>query len=276
MYHWNNVEIDGGRTTLGKFYQAIAAGSSVFDIGCACGDFGKTLYEQKQCRMTGVEFDRQQADIARGTGAYGQVIDFDLNRLSAHEWPELEGRFDYIVCADVLEHLISPADTLAAFKTYLKPDGKFLISLPNIAHASIKADLLNDVFNYTPHGILDNTHLRFFTWKSIGSMLALAGIKIIKADATFVDINAFSSPPPKFDAMPPQVLFVIFRDLHSYICQYTMEAVPDGGEANALAQQNVDRLNFRFEQFPPEVKKYALDLLAACGFHQAPASPQQK
>ncbi len=271
MYHWDKVETDGKRSTLGQFYQLVTENAAVLDIGCACGDFGKTLHEQKHCTMTGVEYDSTQADIAMATGAYRQVIVFDLNQLREHQWPEFEHRFDYIVCADVLEHLLEPSATLNALKSYLKPDGKFLISLPNVAHASVKADLMNDLFNYTPHGFLDRTHLRFFTWKSIGSFLALAGVRIVGANATFIDIKGYSIPPPDYDSMSPHILYMIFRDLHSYICQYTMTAVPENKmTADELNQANIDQLNFNVSQFPPEIRQYATELLAACGYHKAP------
>ena len=77
------------------------------------------------------------------------------------------GSLSYIILADVIEHLHNPEETLARLIPYLKKDGSFLCSIPNLMHMSVISPLLQGRFDYTEAGILDKTHLRFFTLDSI-------------------------------------------------------------------------------------------------------------
>lgn len=83
------------------------------------------------------------------------------------ELPYDNGQFDYIILADVIEHLHDPEETLARLIPYLKKDGSFLCSIPNMMHISVISPLLQGRFDYTDAGICDKTHLRFFTLDSI-------------------------------------------------------------------------------------------------------------
>lgn len=94
-------------------------------------------------------------------------------------------KFDYIIFGDVLEHLKYPYSLLEKFKNYLSEKGKFIISLPNVAHACVKSNLLIDNFNYTKYGILDDTHLRFFTYKTIAKEFANINLYIDMCFHTF-------------------------------------------------------------------------------------------
>jgi O-antigen biosynthesis protein len=88
--------------------------------------------------------------------------------------------FDYIVCADVLEHLIDPWKVLAELVTYLKPNGRFVTSIPNVRHWSVWLPLiLRGHWEYREAGIMDSTHLRFFTRRSAAALLNGAGLNIL-------------------------------------------------------------------------------------------------
>lgn len=92
--------------------------------------------------------------------------------------------FDFIIFADVLEHLRFPLHTLVNFRKYLKKDGKIFISVPNIANYRVRMNLLIGRFDYTEIGILDKTHIRFFTKKTIKQIINDAGLKMEKIDIT--------------------------------------------------------------------------------------------
>ena len=79
-----------------------------------------------------------------------------------NELDQYTSYFDRIILADVLEHLVDPMEVLRKLSKLLKNDGKFLIDIPNIAHSSIKYNLLKNNFNYTPMGLLDKTHIQIF------------------------------------------------------------------------------------------------------------------
>lgn len=147
------------------------------DIGCSYGGnlmlIGSYLPEAS---LYGVEIDEASVQAAK---AYGQVICADVEQLEKEDW---QNKFDYILIGDCLEHLRDPWQVLKKTAGYLKPKGEVIISLPNINHISILNNLLQGKFPYAPAGILDRTHLRFFTKKSIVEMLENAGLKLLSGE----------------------------------------------------------------------------------------------
>ena len=117
------------------------------------------------------------------------MITADLN----HEIPEVAGPFDAIVYGDVLEHLVDPLRVLVELDRALAADGFVVISVPNIAHLYIRLLLLVGRFDYVDRGILDNTHLRFFTERSVRALIADAGLAIERFTAT---------PAPLYQVLP--------------------------------------------------------------------------
>jgi len=89
-----------------------------------------------------------------------------------------------IVCADVLEHLADPARILASVREWLAPGGVLLVSVPNVANAAVRLSLLAGRFEYAEKGILDRTHLRFFTRKSGKTLIEKAGFRVVRIRAT--------------------------------------------------------------------------------------------
>jgi len=99
----------------------------------------------------------------------------------AAEW---ERPFDAIVFADVLEHLEDPGSMLRAARRWLRPEGTLLVSLPNVANLAVRLSLLAGRFEYADRGILDRTHLRFFTRRSARRTIEAAGFRITEVRAT--------------------------------------------------------------------------------------------
>ncbi len=108
----------------------------------------------------------------------------DLER----ELPPLDGPFDAIVYGDILEHLSDPARVLSSLDQYLKEDGIVIISVPNVAHFWTRLQLLLGRFEYADRGILDRTHLRFFTRKSFLRFLVESKLALIELIATPVPL----------------------------------------------------------------------------------------
>jgi GT2 family glycosyltransferase/ubiquinone/menaquinone biosynthesis C-methylase UbiE len=142
----------------------------ILEVGCACG---ATLLKVKNlftnADLYGIEFNESSAAIAR---TFADVKAGDVEK----EQLDYPGEFfDYIICADVLEHLYNPWKALETLRKHLKPDGKILISIPNVMHYSLVRDLLNGNWTYQDAGLLDRTHVRFFTIKEFKKMLYSAG-----------------------------------------------------------------------------------------------------
>jgi 2-polyprenyl-3-methyl-5-hydroxy-6-metoxy-1,4-benzoquinol methylase len=100
-----------------------------------------------------------------------------------------EQKFDVILIGDVLEHMVDPGKVLSELKKFLKPEGKFVISLPNVAHYSVRFGLLKGRWNMTNSGILDKTHLRFFTRVTAIELLTKAGlsIEVIRPSSGYIE-----------------------------------------------------------------------------------------
>lgn len=154
---------------------AMISSGTVLDVGCATGNLG-LLLEGKPVTLWGIEADREAAMVTKKH--YADVSIGDLDEPFCDPWPAM--RFDYIVCADVLEHLIWPEQTLSSLAGKLNPEGRLIVSLPNVANLGIRWRLLLGNFEYEACGILDRTHLHFFTLSSARALLATCGLRIVE------------------------------------------------------------------------------------------------
>lgn len=155
-----------------KLIKDIPDSSRVLEVGTASGYIGRQL-SQRSFDLTGIEKDASLAQQARVY--YRKIYNLDLN---FEEIPALEP-FDVIILADILEHLYEPDSLLKKMPVYLKENGIMIISLPNIANWVMRLELLFGNFNYRDRGILDKTHLRFFTLKTAKKLIKESGFKII-------------------------------------------------------------------------------------------------
>lgn len=233
----------------------IAPDSVVLDVGCACGDFGAALDKSQNIEIFGLEYDKAAIDIAKNTNAYKEVFQVDLDIFDQKEFDLFYEKFDYIVLSDVLEHLRNPLEVLKKLKKYLKPKGSFLLSIPNIAHASIKSNLLVNDFTYTPLGLLDETHLRFFTYQSIAQMLAKLGLQIDNNYFSFASLEGFQPHNP-YPKLPFAVKKLISTDWHSYVCQYVMQVSFCEKSEEELLSANSKTLSINESTAPEIMKNY--------------------
>jgi SAM-dependent methyltransferase len=164
-------------------------GKRILELGCAAGMMGAQLRSRGAAEVVGVELHAGAAKAARAV--LTAVYRLDLSALPA--LPYADGHFDYIVCADVLEHLVDPEAVLRHFRRYLAPEGQVIVSLPNLRHESVVLPLLVDgLFEYRDAGILDRTHLRFFTLSGLGGLLSAAGL------ALAAPLRALTEPPSAY------------------------------------------------------------------------------
>jgi SAM-dependent methyltransferase len=141
--------------------------SSLLDVGCGSGAFGRVVREKWGCRVVGVELNSAAAASARLE--LDEVIEGDINNI------KIEDRFDVITVNDVLEHVEDPEGLLENLRGLVTPDGQLVVSIPNVGHWSIVEDLLAGHWDYLPAGLLCIDHLRFFTRRSVTSMMERAG-----------------------------------------------------------------------------------------------------
>lgn len=152
----------------------------ILEVGCASGATGKALKESRgEIFVAGIELNPDAAREARKN--LDDVVEGNIETLNL---PYQENSFDCIIMADVLEHLIDPLGILKKLKSCLKPGGTIIASLPNVQFFGLIHHLVEGNWTYQKEGILDETHLRFFTLKEMKNLFESAGFEIAQIDET--------------------------------------------------------------------------------------------
>lgn len=153
-------------------YEYIPQKQRVLDVGCSSGNFGEVLIHEKGCEVVGLDIDPPDVERAKKklTAAYVRNVERD-------DLADL-GKFDVIIFADVLEHLLDPLMALNKVKRLLRPGGRIVFSIPNMAHISVRLMLLKGFFEYTPIGVLDRTHLHYYDELEVKHLFSEAKLHI--------------------------------------------------------------------------------------------------
>jgi O-antigen biosynthesis protein len=163
---------------------AVPPGSRVLDVGCHDGIAARML-KRRGCFVVGIDVDDVALKVAaQHCDAVREVdLEHDVSselKLLMESEPVQGVKFDVIVLMDVLEHLRNPLEVLRELvDTCLAPHGRCVFSIPNVAHGSVRLALLSGRFDYEDCGILDRTHLRFFTKSSVKELIENAGLTSI-------------------------------------------------------------------------------------------------
>lgn len=210
------------RTSLTVLAQLVQPQTSMLDLGCGSGALGQYLLQNSQCSSDGLTFNATEAVQAQPY--YRRVIVADLETCDLVTL-FLGEQYDYIICADVLEHLRSPERVLTACRSLLKPTGRLLVSVPNASYAGLVAELLQGDFRYREEGLLDRTHLRFFTRRSLSRFLANERWEIEQMETIERGLPAseFSTP---FDSLPPAVARYLLASPDALSYQFIVVARP--------------------------------------------------
>jgi len=166
--------------------EEVGSDKTVLDVGCATGYLAEAL-GRNGCTVSGIEYSTEAAEAARAH--LDQLVVADLNAVTLAD--AFSGRsFDTVVFGDVLEHLLDPAAALRSAASLLAPGGKVVVSIPNVAHGSVRLALLAGRWNYADRGLLDATHIRFFTYETLQDLLWDSGYVLESARSTVVDALA--------------------------------------------------------------------------------------
>jgi len=198
--------------------QMTGRGNRVLEVGCSVGHVTEHLVAAGNS-VVGVEIDPAAAADAREFADRVHVIDLDVTAISDVEHEQ----FDVMIFGDVLEHLRHPDRTLVDALTRLTDGGKVIISVPNVAHIDVRLMLLEGRWTYQETGLMDDTHLRWFTKASLRELLESAGLRATRLER--VRIGRFGSDI-EFDPQPAHtdVLAFIETDPEAYSFQYVVEA----------------------------------------------------
>ena len=152
-------------------------GRRLLDVGCAEGEIAAHLIDQGW-QVVGIEPFVPDARVAASRGI--NVIQGTVEDVLPH----LNDTFDAVLLADVLEHCANPWEQLRMVRRVCRPGAEVVISIPNVAHLSVRAQLLTGQFRYTGKGILDRTHLRFFTHQTAVELVEQAGFTLCETKFT--------------------------------------------------------------------------------------------
>ena len=200
-----------------KTAKQIKPGSTVLEFGSATGYFTRHLKEQLNCKVYIVELDKESFDHAI---LYAQ--DGICEDIEEYRWAELfkNMKFDYIIFLDVLEHLLHPENVLKKCDNFLTDDGSIIFSIPNIAHNSVLIDLFNNKFKYTEMGLLDNSHIRFFTYYQIIQTIERAGLYACNMQAIYKHVGE-TEIKNSFDELPADCIRQFkqrdFGDIYQFV-----------------------------------------------------------
>ena len=205
-----------------KFLSETNGPLKILDVGTAEGYLGALLKENGH-RVIGIERDELLAAKARTHYEYLHVSDIEQ-----FDFPYRD-EFDFILFADVLEHLRDPASVLSRSLKSLKPTGDIIISVPNVANIAVRLGLLFGRFDYKDRGILDRTHLRFFTLETLKKLLDECACRRRAIAPTPIPIQlVLPSTDHRFFAPLHEIHYLLVRlwkRLFSY--QFVVRAAPN-------------------------------------------------
>jgi 2-polyprenyl-3-methyl-5-hydroxy-6-metoxy-1,4-benzoquinol methylase/glycosyltransferase involved in cell wall biosynthesis len=218
----------------------------VLEIGCGAGHMSNALKGQA-CEVVGIEIDPEAAK--RASAFCENVIVADLDYMNFEEGLG-DDRFDVVVAADVLEHLKDPVTVLQNLREFLLPGGYLVVSVPNIAHASVRLALLAGRFPYGESGLLDRTHLRFFTRDTAEQLLEAGGFVVghLERISNIPPDPATFEVPYNPNEIPPEILESICRDPEAWAYQFVMVGHPAPQPDLVFIQERVKQLSNDAEQ----------------------------
>jgi predicted TPR repeat methyltransferase len=190
VYTFKDFEGSSHRILIDLITRYSNGARTLLDLGAAGGELGQAL-RNKFKRTIGFEYDVDR--IGDLHGRFDQVVIADLETVR-----RLPNHPDTIVLADILEHLKNPRTLLECVREALPPEGHVFVSVPNIANVTVRIGLLLGIFEYRERGILDSSHLRFYTMRAIKRDVEGAGFRIIAIRGSSVPIRLILPRAPEF------------------------------------------------------------------------------
>ena len=182
VYSQNELSKFGPNDAWIKLFELVPKGSDVLDIGCSSGNLGLALKQQKDVHVVGVDIDEGDLKEAKKHLDAVHLLNVESDDLSGL------GKFDVVIMADVIEHLVNPVPALKKIKQLLKPKGRLVFSIPNMANVTTRVELLKGRFEYKDFGLLDRTHLHFYDEAEVNRVFIESGLNVLKTDCTVRDI----------------------------------------------------------------------------------------
>lgn len=212
-------------TSVGKIISQITEGSSVLEFGPGNGRMTQYLINEKKCEVSIVEFDPVLFEHVMGFAQDGF-----LGNIEEYKWNDhfADKKFDFIIFADVLEHLTDSEKALEEASKFLAPNGEILLTFPNLAHNSVMIDLFNNRLDWKQYGLLDRTHNSFYTQHGFEELFERIGLSIRREDFTYSQVgqNELSA---SYEELPEMVRYDFknrpFGEVYQYFYALRKEPV---------------------------------------------------
>ena len=232
-------------STHSKIVSLVPPATRVLEFGCATGYMSEVLKDRLGCTVVGIEIDPGAAALAEEHVERVIVGDAEKIDLAA----ELAGEeFDVVLFADVLEHLKEPAHVLRRVRPFVAENGVVVASIPNIAHASVRLALLGGEFRYREWGLLDDTHLRFFTRASIQDLFEETGYVVTHWLRQRLDVGETEIKVPQ---VPDAVRDWLASDPEATTYQFVLRAlVSDSANQLKTMREELDELRPHRDAIP--------------------------
>ena len=190
VYTFKDFEGSSHRILIDLISRFSNGANTLLDLGAAGGELGEALRRRFK-RTIGFEFDVDRiGDLRRH---FDQAVIADLESIR-----RLPTSAEAIVLADILEHLRDPRSLMQCVREALAPEGHVFISVPNIANVTVRIGLLFGIFEYRERGILDSSHLRFYTMRAIKREIESAGFRIVAIRGSSVPVRLILPRAPEF------------------------------------------------------------------------------
>ncbi|MBS3974024.1 MAG: class I SAM-dependent methyltransferase [Actinobacteria bacterium] len=205
-----------------RVLKLIGESKEVLEVGCALGYHTRAMRDMK-CRVVGIEIDPVAAEQTRPFCEHLVIGDIEQIDLAAALG---DRQFDVVTFADVLEHLRDPVNALRAVQPFIKRSGYVVASIPNIAHYSVIFELANGRFEYRDRGLLDDTHIRFFTRNTMRQTFEQAGYVVASIERNRVSPAQTEFNTPDSESDRPFRSYVMKHNPEADTYQFVVKAVP--------------------------------------------------
>jgi SAM-dependent methyltransferase len=227
----------------GRLLHRVGKSKRVLELGSSTGYLTQAMQEKFGCRVTGVEIDPAAAQKARDKGLDVRVLDLDFADLSVEFAGE---KFEAVLLADVLEHLRDPAATLRQISKILAPGGKIVASIPHAGHGDIKMALLTGRLPFRPMGLLDHTHVKFFTRSLLEDLFIKSGYRIDEIERNRWNTSSTEVSFAAANALPENLLELknlLDCDPEGDTYQFIVQASVPQNSAKENSQNNLPNID---------------------------------
>ncbi len=227
----------------------ISTQSRVLDVGTGTGALGGVLANQKKCHVDGVTYNDEEAQLAAPNYMQMLVIDLERDDITLH-LPEKS--YDFIVCADVLEHLRNAKEVLRSLRRLLRDSGQLIVSVPNVTHMGVILGLTAGRFIRTHEGLLDSTHVHFLDRQSLRQLIHDSGYIVLEEAAVRKNIADTEFASLEFDNIPPSIqnYLLTLPDADIYQFVWSIKVNEDSSELIEETGQNALPLTPKIELIP--------------------------